>query len=318
MRFLKTTIIIKQIFLFCIVFLFEACTGGGSRPDNDFDVSVNNPMLKEIKPKVYFDESHNEHHNISTTYRPLANLISNDGCVVKANQKSISKNVLSEADIYVIATAMGKEDPGDKSPFSQDEIDELESWVHNGGSTLIITEHYPFGLAMLPLLNKFGVTVHNGFTEDTLLTNHSVRDALQFEKSKGNLNATHPIFDNVERINTFTGSSVKGDSTWTPLLIFSTAAQNFNVKVDVKREGGDITTSVTYADFYSAKGYYQGICKQYGKGRIVVLAESALLTAQIDKNGNKFGMNIPETDNKQFTLNIIRWLSTKVTTEKKK
>jgi hypothetical protein len=82
--------------------------------------------------------------------------------------------------------------------------------------------------------------------------------------------------------------------------------------VNVKKDGGDIITSVEYADFYSAKGFYGGICKQYGKGRIAVLAESAFLTAQTDKNGNKYGMNIAGTDNKQFTLNLIRWLAGKI------
>jgi hypothetical protein len=81
--------------------------------------------------------------------------------------------------------------------------------------------------------------------------------------------------------------------------------------VDVKKDGGDITTSVEYADFYSANGYSQGICKQYGKGKIVVLAESAFLTAQFDKSGNKYGMNSPNEDNKQFVLNLIRWLAIK-------
>lgn len=161
---------------------------------------------------------------------------------------------------------------------------------------------------MSPVLNAFGVEVHNGYTEDTLLNNKDVRDALLFTKSKGNLNSTHPILEKVEKLNTFAGSAVKGDSIWMQLLVFTPNAQNFNVKVDVKREGGDIKTSIEYADFYSAKGYSQGICKQYGKGKIVVLAESAFLTAQIDKNGNKFGINIPEADNKQFVLNLVRWL----------
>jgi hypothetical protein len=304
----------KQIifFLFYTAVIFTvSCKGKSSGPDNDFDVSVTNPQLKEIKPVVLFDEAHKNHHNITTTYKPFANLITNDGCIVKASDKIITPEVLAGAGIFIIATAMGKEDPGAIPPFTAQEIDAVEAWVNNGGGLLLITEHYPFGLAMAPLLGRFGVQVHNGYTEDTLLNNKEVMDALLFEKAKGNLNATHPILNKVERINTFTGSSVKADSTWTPLVTFSPNAQNFNVKVDVKKDGDDIITSVEYADFYPAKGYAEAICKQYGKGRIVVLAESAFITAQIDKNGNKFGMNIPNTGNKQFTLNLIRWLAGK-------
>ena len=309
---------IKQIisFLFYTLVVFAvSCKGKSSGPDNDFDVSVKDPQLPAIKPVVIFDEAHKNHHKITTTYKPFATLITNDGCTVKANDKIITPEILAGSGIYIIATAMGKEDPGATSPFTQQEIDAAETWVKNGGSILIITEHYPFGLAMAPLLNRFGVQVHNGYTEDTLLNNKEVMDALLFEKAKGNLNATHPILNQVERINTFTGSSVKADSTWTPLITFSPNAQNFNVKVAVKKDGGDIITSVEYADFYPAKGYAAAICKQYGKGRIVVLAESAFITAQTDKNGNKFGMNIPNTGNKQFTLNLIRWLAGKDTTK---
>lgn len=297
--------------LVAILLTLSSCNGKSAKADKDFDVSVSDPKLISIKPKVLFDEAHKNHHQIEKTYKPFATLITNDGCVVKSTDKEIDKTALANTNIYIIGTAMGKEDPGDKSPFTQNEVDEIEQWVKDGGSLLLITEHFPFGLAMTPVLSKFGLQVHNGYTEDTLLNNKEVRDALLFTKSKGNLDKTHPILDKVEKLNTFTGSSVKGDSTWTQLLIFTPNAQNFNVKVNVKKDGGDITTSVEYADFYSAKGYSQGICKKYGKGKIVVLAESAFITAQFDKNGNKYGMNSPDEDNKQFVLNLIRWLATK-------
>jgi hypothetical protein len=298
------------IFFVGIAALFS-CKDKSSKPDNGFDISVSNPKWITIHPTILFDEAHHNHHRIDNTYKPFARLITNDGCTVRSTDKIITADLLHDVSVFIIATAMGMEDPGDKSPFVPGEIETLEEWVKGGGSVLLITEHYPFGLAMTPLLSRFGVKVHNGFTEDTLLSNKEVADALLFEKAKGNLNTTHPILEQVNRINTFTGSAVQGDSSWTPLIIFSNSAQNYNVKVDVKREGGDITTSVSYTDFYPAKGWVQGMCRQYGKGRIAVLAESAFLTAQTDKNGNKFGMNIPNTDNKQFTLNLIRWLSEK-------
>jgi hypothetical protein len=300
----------KMLLLGALLLSLLACNDKSARPDTEYDVTVRNPKLADLKPKVLFDEAHKNHHRIDNTYKPFTTLITNDGCIVKSTDKAIDKATLENTDIFIVGTAMGKEDPGDISPFSQYEVDAIEQWVKGGGSLLLITEHYPIGLAMSPILHKFELQVHNGYTEDTLLNNKEVRDALLFTKSKGNLNSTHPILENVEKLNTFTGSSVKGDSTWTELLIFTPKAQNYNVKVDVKRSGGDITTSVEYADFYSAKGYSQGVCKQYGKGKIVVLAESACLTAQIDKNGNKFGMNSPNADNKQFVLNLIRWLAT--------
>lgn len=302
------TIRVRHLTIFLLGLLLS-CQNHSSSPDNDYDVTVREPKL--TGQRVLFDEGHKNHHQIGRTYKPFANLLTNDGCKVEVSNKSIEITTLSNTDIFVIATAASKEEPGDKSAFTDKEIIILEEWVKNGGSTLIITEHYPFGLAMEPLLNKFGVKVHNGYTEDSTLNNSQVSDALLFEKSKGNINGGHVITKDIDRVNTFTGSSIKGDSTWTDLLILSDNAQNYNVDVKVNKEDGDVNVSVSYADFYPATGFSQGICKRYGKGKIVILAESALLTAQYDKNGNKFGMNISDTDNKEFALNIVRWLADK-------
>jgi hypothetical protein len=54
----------------------------------------------------------------------------------------------------------------------------------------------------------------------------------------------------------------------------------------------------------------------FGKGRLVVLGEAALFSAQIITlpNGDrqvtfKAGMNAPGNDNRQFALNVLHWLS---------
>ncbi|MEO6221555.1 MAG: hypothetical protein ABIO81_14065, partial [Ginsengibacter sp.] len=78
------------------------------------------------------------------------------------------------------------------------------------------------GLSMKPLLAKFGIDVHNGYTEDTLLNNKSVADALLFEKSKGNLNQTNPICQTVERINTYVqAESPERDSAYPGERLFT-------------------------------------------------------------------------------------------------
>jgi hypothetical protein len=48
-------------------------------------------------------------------------------------------------------------------------------------------------------------------------------------------------------------------------------------------------------------------------GRIVVLGEAAMLSAQIatfpDGSAVKAGMNVAGNDNRQFALNALHWLS---------
>lgn len=62
--------------------------------------------------------------------------------------------------------------------------------------------------------------------------------------------------------------------------------------------------------YLSGEGYYQGACLPYGKGRVVVMGEAAMFSAQLaGPNRNMVGMNAPEAgQNAQFLLNIMHWL----------
>jgi len=48
-----------------------------------------------------------------------------------------------------------------------------------------------------------------------------------------------------------------------------------------------------------------------GKGRVVVLGEAAMMSAQVvgPKGEGKMGMNAPGNDDRQFALNTLHWLS---------
>ena len=60
----------------------------------------------------------------------------------------------------------------------------------------------------------------------------------------------------------------------------------------------------------SAAGRAQGLAFEMGRGKVVVLGEAGMLSAQI--NGPfkmRVGMNVQGIDNRQFALNIMHWLS---------
>ena len=60
----------------------------------------------------------------------------------------------------------------------------------------------------------------------------------------------------------------------------------------------------------SAAGRAQAIAFRLGKGRVVMLGDAAMLSAQVTGPENKpFGMNVPGIDNRQLALNIMHWLS---------
>jgi hypothetical protein len=109
----------------------------------------------------------------------------------------------------------------------------------------------------------------------------------------------HPITvgrspsERLNRIVTFTGQSLTGPPGSVPFLKLADNAYDW--------ESRKIR--------YPARGHAQGIAFQFGKGRVVVVGEAAVLTAQIDPLGFKFGMNRPGSDDKQLALNIMHWLS---------
>lgn len=60
---------------------------------------------------------------------------------------------------------------------------------------------------------------------------------------------------------------------------------------------------------HPAKGHAQGIAMPFGKGRVVMLGEAGMLSAQVDPLGDKMGMNRKGNNNRQFALNAVHWLS---------
>ena len=67
--------------------------------------------------------------------------------------------------------------------------------------------------------------------------------------------------------------------------------------------------------FHKCLGKAQALAMRVGKGRIVVLGEANLLSAQIirytdrEPRDMRIGMNVAGNDDRQFALNIFHWLS---------
>jgi hypothetical protein len=54
-------------------------------------------------------------------------------------------------------------------------------------------------------------------------------------------------------------------------------------------------------------GDSQGLAFEFGQGRVVVLGEAGMLTAQVE-GGKPFGFNETK-ENRQFALNLMHWLT---------
>jgi hypothetical protein len=266
--------------------------------DLNYDVSVARPAYTKKHPKVLFDEAHNNVHTASGLYKPFVDLITNDGYSVVTNKENFRADVLRDYDILVIVNAAGPRGQRANPAFTDEECDIVRDWVSSGGALLFIADHAPMGAAAENLSKRFGVEMSKAFTDDASSKDRVLGDILFSRENK--LLADSPITrgrnqgERVSQIITFTGQSLKGNADSAALLTLP------NTAVDTFPQN---KTSV------SAAGRTQGLTIKFGKGRVVILGEAGMLTAQIDDKGRVFGMNHPNNDNKQFALNIMHWLS---------
>ena len=277
--------------------------------DRSFDTSVTIPAYRDSGPVVLYDEGHLNTHNTTTGYKPFADLIRHDGYTLRTTQQPFTAQELRGVSVLVLVLAQGANPTNDSSAYSDAECTAIAQWVGAGGSLLLVADHWPYGLAARSLARRFAVDVSGGFTEDPKYherergTSHLV-----FSKENGLL-SEHPITRGVDRVLTFTGTSLKGpDGASFFLLLSDSATDRPPGPARVERDGGTVRVLMEYGEPQPAGGHAQGIALEFGRGRVVVLGEAGMLRAQKDRTG-LVGMNVPGYDNRQLALNIMHWLS---------
>jgi hypothetical protein len=281
--------------------------------DPDFDPKVAKPAYTKKRPGVLLDEAHFNFHTAGGRYKPFADLLTNDGCVVTPNTRKFTRDALKGCDILVISNALGALAMGSAEAsnpaFTEEECEVVYNWVREGGALLLIADHAPMGAANERLSLKFGVEMSKGHTGDP--ANYDVESNnqgfIKYNREDKSL-IDHPITngrnasERVSRIIAFTGQSLKGPPDSVAFMRLSDTA------VDAIPTPGAPPNAPRKE--VSAAGRAQGIALKPGKGRVIVLAEAAMLSAQIvGPQRMKFGMNRPGIDNRQLALNMIHWLS---------
>ena len=295
-------------FIICVLALVMSLASvavAQQMPDPEFDTSIENPAYKREGPRVMFDEAHHNFHTADGRYKPFFDMASNDGYRLIRNRQPFSKTTLTSYKILVIANALGAEEDddegADKSAFADEEIQAVQEWVKGGGALLLIADHAPFGGAAAELANKFGVEMSKGYTLDPQNSVAGSPSLLIFSR-ENKLLANHPITEGrneKERLNTlrsFTGQSLKGPDGSAGILLLSDTATD--------RPAYDSKTSAP------AAGRAQAVALKFGKGRVLVQGEAAMMSAQISgQDKRQMGMNVPGSDDRQYVLNVLHWLS---------
>jgi hypothetical protein len=292
--------------------------------DPAFHSSVARPEYTRVHPRVVIDQAHHNYHTMEGRYLPFAELLTSDGYEVLPGNIEFNASEFSSVSVLVIANARGGATPDDaaKPAFSASECDAVEGWVRNGGALLLIADHTPFGSAAHDLALRFGVDMGRGYVFDPQHADGNPT-FLVFSADNGLLGnhavlRGHSESEQVHRIVAFTGQSLSIPTGATALMRLAPSA----FEVDSFSEGAAILSSSSNGHdlktardlhFRSDVGRAQGVALAFGRGRLVVVGEAALFSAQILRAQGepdfRFGMNTPGNDDKQFVLNTLHWLS---------
>ena len=170
--------------------------------------------------------------------------------------------------------------------------------MRGGGSLLFIAGHEPFRAAAETLAKKLGVEMIKAPVASSGNT-YEGSSVKVFTRENQSL-ADHPTTngrddsERVKRVMSFNGPPLKGPA----------GSDAFLRLMDTPADTAEAEKKPT------ATVLAQGLAFRLGKGRVVVLGDSAMLSAQMSgKEKRTFGMNSPDADNKQLALNIMHWLS---------
>jgi len=289
-----------------VVILISATANSQQAADPHFNAKVDNPAYTKNFPRVLFDEAHFNSETTNGRYKPFAALLFNDGYHVAVNRQPFTKESLKSFKILVIVNPLGSEeldDDGAGGPaFTKEECDAVIDWIRAGGALLFVVDQAPFSAAAEILARRLEVDMSKGYTTDPANADKELDNPSVIIFSRENhLLAEHAITngrndaERVKRILVFTGQSLQGPAGSDAFLKLADTAAD-NVESSGKSD--------------SAAGRAQGIASRLGKGRVVVLGDAAMLSAQVTGSDNQpFGMNIPDIDNRQLVLNIMHWLS---------
>jgi len=289
-----------------LLILFSVVASAQQIADPHFDTRVENPTFTKNFPRVLFDEAHFNFDNVNNRYKPFADLLFNDGYHIAVNRKPFVKASLASFKILVIVNPLGAEDMDDEGAdapaFTTEECDALIEWIRGGGALLFVVDQAPFASAAGILAAQLGVDMSKGTTADAANADKEFNSPSVIVYSRENkllqsLAITNGRSDaeRVNRVLVFGGQSLKGPQDSEAFLKLADTATD-----KIAAPGKDAP----------AAGRAQGLAFRLGKGRVVVLGDAAMLSAQLSGSDNQpVGMNVAGVDNRQLTLNIIHWLS---------
>jgi hypothetical protein len=265
-----------------LILIFSQVAYSQHLADPEFKATVERPAYPKSAPRVLFDEAHFNHHTSTNRYKPFAELLMNDGYRIVINRQPFTKKSLDTFKVVIVVNALGEdvdETEADQPAFTDEECVAIKEWVKDGGALLFIADAGVFARSAAGLAKTFGIEMSGTVALD------AKKSAAIVYSRENKLLSDHSIMqgrdaeEKIQRVIVFEGQTLKGPSDSVVL-------------------------------FKSPEGA-QGLAFKFGSGRVVALGDAEMLSALLSEPPDKepIGMNYPDIDNKQMTLNIMHWLS---------
>ncbi|RYD54017.1 MAG: hypothetical protein EOP60_08845 [Sphingomonadales bacterium] len=269
--------IVIGCFAIAILAMIAATTlAPGPRGDPEYRPSIAKPAYLPNKgPAACIDHGHYNTHRANGTYLPFKRLLEVDGYRVALLRGEFTAESLGFCDLVVVANARGAGKPrllGVDLPFPASGKPEDPAFTPAEIATVSNWVKGGGSLLLAAGDHPFGAASMGLAQAFGVSMLGGAADTPQSPQP-----GTHTILNGVTRVATFTGQSLAGPGT--PLLP-------------------------------RPDGRNQALALEFGKGRLVIIADPDALTAQRE-NGRRWGF-AANNDNATLARNIARWLSRKL------
>jgi len=311
--------------ILCLLTLACPAAARQQMGDPSFRPTVARPAYAAQGPLIQLDAAHRSVQTLDGRYAGFAALARADGYRIRTGELTLDQpGALDGVDVLVIANAVAPEHGGSPDAFTEAEIAALDAWVRAGGSLLLAADHSPYGAANETLGRALGVDMGKGYA--FRIEDGQVTTQLTFDAADGTL-GDHPILrgrdadEAVRRVLSFTGQSLSGPAGATVLMALRpedheapdlAGLREITQRIEADPSQRDVVLNRLARPSLPA----QGLAFEHGSGRVVVLGEAGMLTAQVIRfpagSGEEdivFGLQTSGHDDQQFALNLLHWLS---------
>lgn len=280
--------------------------------------TITAPVWPSDGPPVLVDDAHWNHGTADGRLRAFSGLLTADGYRVLPGANGTRAETLVDARVSVVVNPLGilgvartwTDRAGlgglafvDDDALIGQEIETTLQWIENGGSLLLVADPAPYARGSRGLAQRLGVSMRGQLVVDVGHAEAASPSWLVFSRETDLLGA-HPILDGtanlppVNRVVAFGAQALAAPEDASPLLRLSPSA------AEVRRDGDPPTEGQPVA------GLAIAVALERGRGRVVVLGDSHLITADVVQAGvPSSGLGWPGSHNERFTRAVMRWLA---------